>query len=212
LGSDENLRLFALHELGEMGPELARHIEPARLIEILIAMLKGPRWDVKQFAARELGKLNWQPDTDETRAFYHAAQEDWSACGKIGAPAIEPLLAALAAGHRDECRILLALGETGDPRALVPILGALEKPAVDLSNCAAEALGRLGDKRGLDALLVRCHSRGWPTRQEIDAVTILSGKCQVPPEERSRVDALRSTYERRLAEAEAREPFPDDGS
>ena len=81
---------------------------------------------------------------DDVRPFLEALIQ-------IGAPAVDPLIAALADSDFDlRVNAIEALGEIGDARAVEPLLQALKVDAICIS--AAVALCRVGDERGLDPL------------------------------------------------------------
>jgi HEAT repeat protein len=68
-------------------------IGDARAIEPLIATLKKT-WAHDE-AANALDKIGWRPGQDENGATYWVVKRKWDKCIEIGAPAIEPLIAAL---------------------------------------------------------------------------------------------------------------------
>jgi HEAT repeat protein len=78
------------------------------------------------------------------------------ALAKMGEPALLPLIAALheRRDHPDDSWrrnwVADALGMLGDPRAVEPLIMALDD--VDVRESAAEALGRIGDIRALESL------------------------------------------------------------
>jgi HEAT repeat protein len=80
-------------------------------------------------------------------------QKAAEALGKIGEPAVEPLIGAL----RDENRLVRrraaeALGEIRDARAVEPLIGALRDRDSWVRRRAAEALEKIGDPRPLPHL------------------------------------------------------------
>jgi HEAT repeat protein len=113
----------------------------APAVEMLIAALKDG--DMRWAVIRVLEAMDWQPGQDESGAAYWAAKEEWSRCGEIGAPAIEPLIAALD-GYRGGPRgVTEALGKIGAP-AVEPVAAALKDGDPDLRRAAAKALGEIG--------------------------------------------------------------------
>lgn len=80
--------------------------------------------------------------------------------GKFGKPAVEYMIKAMK--HEDLwIRYLMidALGNSGDTRAVEPIMSAMKKDeSQDVRFMAAEALGNLGDKRAVPALEQTCKS------------------------------------------------------
>ncbi len=95
------------------------------------------------------------------------------ALAKIGEPALLPLIAALHERRdhpNDAWRrswVADALGMLGDPRAVEPLVMALDD--VDVRESAAEALGRIGDIRVLEAL-----ERLLPVPQATEQAAIVS--------------------------------------
>ena len=80
--------------------------------------------------------------------------------GKFGKPAVDYLIKAMK--HEDLwIRYLMidARGNSGDTRAVEPIMSALKKDeSQDVRFMAAESLGNLGDKRAVSALEHPCKS------------------------------------------------------
>ncbi len=78
----------------------------------------------------------------------------------IGAPAVEPLVAAL----RDQDEIVrwcaaLVLGSVGDVRAVEPLIAALDNPKGWVRWRAAGALGEIGDPRAVGPLIAALNDR-----------------------------------------------------
>ena len=122
----------------------------APAVEPLIAALKDGDFDVRKTAAGALGEIGWKPDKGEAGALYLIARGKWDECVKIGAPAVEPLIAALKDGNSDVRKAAAgALGVIGDARAVRPLIAALEGSG--MRQAAVNALvrlnneGRLGD-------------------------------------------------------------------
>ena len=73
---------------------------------------------------------------------------------KIGAPAVEPLIAALKDKDSDvRYAAAKALGEIKDPRAVEPLIAALKDESSSVRRAAAEALGKIGDPRAVEPLI-----------------------------------------------------------
>ncbi len=72
---------------------------------------------------------------------------------KIGAPAVEPLIAALKKDEEWYVRKTAAeaLGQIGDVRAVEPLIVALKEG--DMRRVSAEALGKIGDTRAVEPLI-----------------------------------------------------------
>lgn len=109
---------------------------------------------------RAVGPLAERLRTEAVRwvGFEHQAPILMAALGRLGVPAVEPLIEALHVegahrGHEFADHYLAeALGRLGVP-AVEPLIEALHDPDAFVRCVAAEALGRLGDTRALPALL-----------------------------------------------------------
>jgi len=88
-------------------------------------------------------------DDGSLRAFSVA-----TALGKIGEPAVEPLIAIL--GHENSearANAAMALGTTKDTRAVEPLIAALEDEDQSVRASAAGALGQIKDARAVEPLV-----------------------------------------------------------
>src|SRR5665648_1160596 len=76
------------------------------------------------------------------------------ALGKIGDPALEPLLGALK-DKNPHVRILaaVALEELENPKAVEALIAALQDENIDVQASAARALGSINDTRAVDPLI-----------------------------------------------------------
>jgi HEAT repeat protein len=135
------------------------------------------------------------------------------ALGQIGAPAVEPLIAALTRKNRwggVAAGAAQALGEIGDPRAVEPLIGTLvgDKrcfavgPAMSgfdtwLSVIAATALGKIGDPRAVEPLVATLQAQTREMYEMCDAAIRL---CEDGAWFRFSVDKT-AQGERLLAEA-----------
>ncbi len=89
----------------------------------LITTLKDSNCNVRKAAAEALRILDWKPIDDHYKVWLLIALQDWEAIVNLGLPAVDPLIAALKGSNRD------------------------------VRRAAAEALGKLGDKRAADPLI-----------------------------------------------------------
>ena len=136
---DWDVRQFAAKALGKIGD--------ARAVEPLIATLKDSNKDVCKKAADALDEVGWQAGKDEVSAAYWIGKQNWGECVKLGALAVEPLIAALTdsesgASIRDSAA--KALGKIGDARAVEPLIAALKDSDWNVRGFAAKALINLG--------------------------------------------------------------------
>ena len=108
LTTDESpeVRWVATVALGEIGDK--------RAIPPLLATLKDDNRYVRYGSARALGEMGWSPETDEERAYYSLAVQDWEAVKKLGASATSPLIEMLKVQHPAmRARIVEILGSIG---------------------------------------------------------------------------------------------------
>jgi HEAT repeat protein len=146
----EHLRKAAAWALCQIGD--------ARAVEPLIAALNDRDPGVRETAAAALHARAWSPDRGESGAAYWAATGEWDKCIQIGAPAVEPLIAALEDGNKNAREAAAeALGQIGDARAVLPLVTAIEDEDEDESVqlAAARALGILKDSGELEDLIAR---------------------------------------------------------
>jgi len=161
-------------------------ISDPRAVEPLIAALKDTNSDVRNAAAWSLNQVGWKPDRSETGARYWMIKGNWGKCIAIGAPAVEPLIAALTdqdtrvhgaavealdqlgwkpnhseAGARywiikGDCKKCIAIG---DP-AVMPLIAVLKDKDSDIRIAAAETLGQIGDARAVEPLITALKDTG----------------------------------------------------
>lgn len=83
--------------LYEDNPALALASLPnAEALDLLVNQLsENTNSSVRAAAARALGQLGWQPQTTEDKVSWCFAKQAWDELVKIGAPAVDPLIAAL---------------------------------------------------------------------------------------------------------------------
>lgn len=70
--------------------------------------------------------------------------------------AVNTLIRVVGNHHEDlivRGRAALMLGKLGDPRAVEPLIDALDAPGFQTPLYAAEALGKLGDPRAIEPLI-----------------------------------------------------------
>ena len=154
------------HERAMAGKALVR-VGPAA-VPFLVPAMWSTNWRMSEATADLLDTIGWQPGETEAGARYWVIRRDWTACVRIGVPAIRPLIAAL---HHGSAEALLqigapavepliaalgdpggslhepaavVLGRAGDARAVVPLITALEDPDLRVRSAAAQALGALG--------------------------------------------------------------------
>lgn len=149
------VRKLACEALGEMGD--------AQAIKPLLAMIKHSKTgnSLREYAARALVKLGWEPDHDETEIWYWVAKRNWEKMISFGVPAVESLLTLLEVGSDEERRSAVeALVKIGN-QAVDPLIIALGDEHWIVREGAAYALGEIGDRRSIEPLRVAFKDNGW---------------------------------------------------
>ncbi len=129
-----------------------------RAVEPLIVALKDNDLDegVHQSAVEALGKIG-EPAVEPLIATLKDRNFPSSyaieALGQIGEPAVEPLIAAFMDEDFPSAYAALALGEIGDLRAVEPLIAALKDKDKARRTAVAEALGQIGDPRAIEPLI-----------------------------------------------------------
>jgi HEAT repeat protein len=143
----------------------------ALAVEPLSAALKDEEWDVRQAAARALGKIK---DPRAVKPLIAALKDEkWDvrqaaaeALGEIGAPAVEPLIATLKDKDSDVRQAAAeALGKIGDAHAVEPLIAALKDKDSDVRQAAAYALGEIQARRAVEPLFGALKDELWCVRQ-----------------------------------------------
>lgn len=121
-------------------------------IKRLVSLLDDEEFEVRWEAAKALERLDWNPPLESAeRVRYLIFKEDYEQLVNIGGAAVEPLLKAFERYSSPE--VAEALGRIGDPRAVGPLVAALDGLFSDVRIKAAGALGRIGDSRAVDPLI-----------------------------------------------------------
>lgn len=133
---DERVWRIADDELCKIGPSV---VEP-----LLQALKDGIGYG--NHIANTLDRLDWRPGQDEISALYWIAKKEWEKCMLIGVPAMGPLIATLKKGFTDSrLGAAEALGKTGNPHALEPLIAALKDDGESsVRQAAANALVNFG--------------------------------------------------------------------
>ena len=131
-----------------------------RAIDPLVAALLARDAEVRHAAIEALDSTGWAPRNARERAACSIANDEWSTCVEIGAPAVEPLVTILGvggAGVREAAAA--ALGRIGDPSAIDPLVAALVDYYPNVREASATALGRIGDPRAVEPLVAALRGR-----------------------------------------------------
>lgn len=149
-GAQKALKKMAVPGRDGGSPRAVEALESPRQLEPLLEGLK--EWSTS--AVKDLEKMGWQPDHGENGARYWIIKRKWDKCVSIGAPAVEPLVAALGCHElmvQNRRGIIKALGKIGAP-AVEPLIKALGDRDWVIPIYAAEALGKIGDPRAIEPL------------------------------------------------------------
>jgi HEAT repeat protein len=131
-----------------------RKVGDVRAVESLITALEDQRTVVRFHAAEALGRIG---DARVTKPLIETLKKDQdkhvrklatNALRQMGESTMEFLIAALTDKDADvRCRIVYALGEIGDDRAIEPLIAALKDQAEEVRRWSVLALGKFNDKR-----------------------------------------------------------------
>lgn len=165
------MRILAMHALQHYTGEAVQAVAERHLLD--------ENQSVVYAAARQLSRLGFQPQEDETGAVYLACQGRWQDCARLGKPALRPMLWATA-NPNPQVRLLAAqaLGEIGDPLAASTLLKLLDDKDTAVFLAAVFSLGSLGVTRAVAPMLAsvehRSHQPGWNTEIETPIVQTLA--------------------------------------
>jgi HEAT repeat protein/CHAT domain-containing protein len=124
-------------------------------IQPLLELLINTEATLTNQIMKLLKSFGWKPTNTAWGAVYWAKEREWDKCAMMGPIAIDALVRALSdkdRGKETSRKIVMGLGKIRDSRA-VKILTAILKNDPELRGAAAEALGQLGDRRAVAALL-----------------------------------------------------------
>jgi HEAT repeat protein len=130
-----------------------RIIGDTRAIDALTPVLHDADHAVRWQAASALNALGWRPANDTEFVLRSVALGQHDHAASYGSNSVDVLINALkdpACPKRNE--IAVALGRTGDQRALKPLEGALRDDASHVRVAAIEALSVLGASQSANAL------------------------------------------------------------
>jgi len=163
-GNEGEVRLAAIETLGKIGD--------ARAVVSLIVALKDDSGDLRQASTEALGKIGDARAVEPLIShLVYGGDAVSEALGKIGAPAIEPLIATLknkdkeTSGRRQAA--IDALGKIGAP-AVEPLIATLRDSNENVRDAATKALGKISDTRAIDPLLTALKN----SNREIRAIVL----------------------------------------
>jgi HEAT repeat protein len=102
----------------------------------------------------DLKQLGWGPRSDAGITLL-VENNDWDQCLRIGAPAVERLIALFTDNNYEQVRgqIARTLGRIGDDRAVEPLIADIESDNPHDRSSAIGALGLIGDARAVEPLI-----------------------------------------------------------
>ncbi len=180
--ADKSMKVAALQALGNLGSRLKDEALRERTGSCLAKQVGAADADVRRAATEALKKMDWQPSAKDQPPTYWIGRRDWEACVKIGAPAVKPLLKALAERAADDPTLsshdivetLTSIGASAVPG----LVSALKDANPQVRQCAAQALEKIGwepdageagsafwDAK-LERLLERLGDPAWLARQQ----------------------------------------------
>jgi HEAT repeat protein len=160
----------------------------ALAVEPLIARLKSRDGDLRELVIEALGKIGDARAAEPLILVFGDVVDAirnhaFKAVVEIGAPAVEPLIAALSnknAGIRNVAA--QALGRIEDARAVEPLIAALADTDEIVPQMAAKALGWIGDPRAVEPLIRALKSKNLLARQPaVEALGLIRDPRAVQP-------------------------------
>lgn len=158
--------------------EVLIRIGPAA-IEPLAATLRHKDSNVRLGAAKALEGLGWEPGESD-RAAYLIARRKWDACAKLGASAVDPLIAILKADSKMRNRVAKILEQIGAP-AVESLIAVFKEGAPTVRERVATALGKIGDGRAIAPLLAALATPGLGETKVIVYALTLFGTSALEP-------------------------------
>jgi HEAT repeat protein len=191
---DPTVRAPAAAVLGE--------IKDPRVVDPLIAALKDNNRYVRQSAAWALGDVKDPRAVDSLIAALKDTNDEDVLCkalGKIGTPAVEPLIAALKDSDRSVRHAAAeSLGEINDPRAVEPLIAALKDTDASVRMSAAYALDNIKDPRAVEPLIAALQEDPASDVRDIAAKALIASAK--PGSEDALIEALYKSHNASFAE------------
>ncbi|HUV77872.1 MAG TPA: HEAT repeat domain-containing protein [Desulfobacterales bacterium] len=150
-------------------PNIERLKSKKKVNHLIKALQYKNDWNVRMSAAASLVEIGWEP-IGENGIYYLIALGEWTKLIKMGAFAVEPLIAVLQDHNSSplHCETIKALGVIKDKRAVEPLLNVLRDNKIHLREEVVKALGQIGDKtvvkplismlRNEDGIAFRCET------------------------------------------------------
>jgi HEAT repeat protein len=120
----------------------------------LIGILNHNNLSICRTAATTLTRLGWMPETDEQKAWYWTARDEWEKCVELGLVTVEQLVQALNSGdYNRQKNAAQALEKMDSDRAVVALIAALDAGETGLFSILADVLATSGNPRAVKPLL-----------------------------------------------------------
>jgi HEAT repeat protein len=167
----ENVRWTYSSALAEIG---------APAVEPLFKALRDKNSRVREGVVRALDHIELKSTDEELSIWFYIAKGEWSKCIEIGAPAVEPLIAALK--YEDlMIRAAQALGEIGDLCAVEPLIAAFKDKDWSIRKHIAQVLGRFDDPRAVNSLIAALRDKEPNVRVQSTDSLVSLGASAVDP-------------------------------
>jgi len=144
----------------EAASAILASIADERVLDSLLSALRNPDWIVRMHATKAVGRIKHPRSIDPLIVLLHdrvkaVREQASSALASIGEAAIPALIQML--GHQDwlvRLHAVEALGRTGSPTAVEPLLATLRHDSDSaVREDAVRALGEIGHPRAVEGLM-----------------------------------------------------------
>jgi len=164
---------------------LTRIGEPA--LPVLTLALTHRSYRVRSAAAEALSRLKWSPKSNEEYLQFLIAGEQWPELIRAKKISVLPLIELLNDKYygirRDAAK---ALGETGDPRAVNPLIGLLSDSEGEVSFSAIDALKKINSQTAISSLATALGHPSYNVRHMAATALSASGWSPNTTEEKAR--------------------------
>jgi HEAT repeat protein len=151
-------------------------------IPYLKVTLKDEDSKIRKNTAETLEKIGWHPSTEEEKAYFLLANQVWDDLAKMGSSGTDLLIIAVQDNNDDiRMKALQALGKTGDPRGVPPIVAALKDENPDIRFESAAALKVIGNEDAVKPLIDALEDESAKVREEAADSLAVIGSPAVEP-------------------------------
>ena len=191
--------------------DLLARIGDGRAIEPLVSYLKSnPAYTYRQAAANALRSLGWQPGTPEDKLAYWIATGDWASCASLGAFAVPALVGALATSNAPADPIVDVLVRIGAP-AVDSLIADLAGRGTHIAHTikALAAIGDPRALEPLEALRKRMWSSDWAKKNIAEAINEIQNGQKAPAKSDSATQAPSFVAQAAQKLLDIYAPYPD---